>query len=147
MIEPIQRKHMQVVARVKDYKEAITQAASPLVKDDYIRETYIAQMIESLETHGPYIVLADDFALPHARPSSAVKKTGLSLLVVAEGVDVLGHNVHVFMVLAAKDSTTHVTLLGKLAEFLMEKENIQALKECSTIEALDTTLQERWPHP
>lgn len=147
MVEVIQRKHMQVVERVKDYKEAITHAALPLVNDDYISEAYIAQMIDSLETHGPYIVLADDFALPHARPSHAVKKTGLSLLVVGEGVDVLGHNVHVFIVLAAKDNTTHVALLGGLAEFLMEKENIQALKRCSTVEALDTTLQERWPHP
>lgn len=147
MVEAIPRKHMQFVERVNDYKEAITQAALPLVNDDYISEAYIAQMIDSLETHGPYIVLADDFALPHARPSSAVKKTGLSLMVVGEGVDVLGHNVHVFMVLAAKDNTTHVTLLGGLAEFLMERENIQALKMCASVEALDKTLQERWPHP
>ncbi len=144
MAETIDKDHMQIIDSASDYGEAIRTAAKPLERDGYITDTYIDEMIEALEEHGPYIVLAEEFALPHARPSEAVKETALSLLTVKNGVDVKGHFVRLFIVLAAKDSTSHNRLLQGLAEFLMEPKNIQDVIACNTTDEIDHILEERW---
>ncbi len=140
----IPKHRLQIIDYTDDYKTAITKAAQPLLKDGYITEAYIDEMIDALEEFGPYIVLADEFALPHARPSESVKKTGLALLVIKDGVDVLGEKVHVMIVLAAKDKTAHLEMLQSLSEFLMEKQNIQDIKACSKVEDIDKLLEKRW---
>ncbi len=140
----IKKEHIQIVKSVENYEMAITKAAQPLVNDDYITEDYIQQMLDAIEEHGTYIVLADKFALPHARPSEAVKKTGLSLLVVQDGVDLKDNDIYLFIVLAAKDSTTHTKALQSLANFLMEKKNIETVINCESTEEIASILEERW---
>lgn len=140
----IKKAHMQIIDSASDYEEAISKAAQPLVDDDYITKDYIKQMLESIETYGTYIVLADKFALPHARPSSAVKKTGLSLLVIKDGVDLKDNPINLMIVLAAKDAESHREILQSLATFLMEKENIDAVIKCHSIDEIHSLLEERW---
>lgn len=144
MAQNIPESHMQIIRSAKNYEEAIRVASKPLLEYDYITEEYVQAMIDSIEEHGPYIVLADDFALPHARPSEAVKETGLSLLTVKEGVDLKGNTVKLFVVLAAKDSSSHNEMLQSLAEFLMDKQNIKDVVACNTVKDIKTILNERW---
>lgn len=144
MGENIKKKHMRIIEKTEDYKEAIRIAAEPLEKDDYITDDYIQAMIDAIDEHGPYIVLADKFALPHARPSEAVKETGLSLMVVKEPVDLKGNDINLFVVLAAKDSTSHTELLKSLANFLMDKKNIEDVISCESTDEIKKILDERW---
>ncbi len=144
MENTIKSEHMQIVNSQDSYQEAIRLAAKPLLDDGYITEKYIDDMIQALQDYGPYIVLADEFAMPHARPSEAVKETGLSLLVVKDGVDLMDNHVKLFIVLAAKNSTDHTELLGSLAEFLMEKENIKDVINSDDIKTIQNILKERW---
>lgn len=112
-----------------DWKEAITLAAQPLVNDGTITKKYIENMIESVETHGPYIVLEDYFALPHASSKEGVNEFGMSLLQVEKEVDFLGKPVQVLVVLAAVDSHTHLKALAHLSEILEEDENMDVLRK------------------
>lgn len=140
----IKREHMQIIDSIDSYEAAITHAAQPLVDDGLITHEYIDQMLQSIEEHGTYIVLTDYFALPHARPSDAVKENALSLLVVREGVDLIGNDIRLFIVLAAKDSTTHMETLQSLAEFLMNKQNIYDVIEAKDTKTIEQILEERW---
>ncbi|MFW6298547.1 MAG: PTS sugar transporter subunit IIA [Bacillota bacterium] len=144
MVKSIKPEHMQIVESQDSYEDAIRLASEPLLKDGYITEKYIDDMLQALKDYGPYIVLADEFAMPHARPSESVKETGLSLLVVKEGVDLMDNHIKLFIVLAAKNTTDHSNVLGSLAEFLMDKENIQDVIESETIEDVQKILNERW---
>ncbi|MFW5913873.1 MAG: PTS sugar transporter subunit IIA [Bacillota bacterium] len=144
MVKSIKPEHMQIVESQESYEEAIRLASKPLLEDGYITEDYIDDMLQALKDYGPYIVLADEFAMPHARPSESVKKTGLSLLVVKDGVDLLDNHVKLFIVLAAKNSTDHTDVLGSLAEFLMEKKNIQDVINSDSVEDIQKILNERW---
>lgn len=115
------------VKRVDNWKEAIKLAAKPLLDDGSIETIYIDNMIESLIEHGPYIVLADRFALPHASSKKGVNKLSMSLLVVEEEVDLLGKPVNIFMVLAATDNNSHIKALASLSEMLYDTSNIDIL--------------------
>lgn len=144
MENTIKPEHMQIVETQESYQDAIRLAAKPLLDDGYITEQYIEDMLQALKDYGPYIVLADEFAMPHARPSEAVKQTGLSLLVVKNGVDLMDNHVKLFIVLAAKDNNDHTEMLGSLAEFLMEKQNIKDVVSSDSVDSIQTILNERW---
>lgn len=115
------------IKKVNDWREAIRLAAKPLLEDGSIEKLYIDDMIKSLNEHGPYIVLADRFALPHASSKKGVNKLSMSLLVVEEEVDLLGKPVNIFMVLAAIDNNSHIRALASLSEMLYDSSNIDAI--------------------
>lgn len=121
----INQNRIQKIHKVKDWKEAITYASQPLLKDQSIEKSYIQSMIDAIEEHGPYVVLADRFALPHASMNSGVNQLSMSLLVVEEEVDMLGKPVNVFMILATTDTTSHMRALASLSELLYESENLE----------------------
>lgn len=144
MDEPIKHEHIQVVNSTETYQEAIRLAASPLVKDGYIKVGYIDAILDSIESNGPYIVVADYVALPHAKPSELIRKNGMALLLLNDPVDLKGNMIHVFIVLAAKDSKAHLNALKSLAVFLMEEANITALIGAQTVPGIQKVLEERW---
>lgn len=127
--ELITRDKVQTIQCVESWQEAIRIAAQPLLSDGTIEENYIEQMIESVMKHGPYIVLADRFALPHASNVNSVHNIGMSILVVKEEVDLLGKPVNLFAVLATTDNTSHMKALASLSEILYDQENINLICE------------------
>ena len=136
--------HIQIVDGVNNYKEAINLASKPLLKREYIASTYVEAMIQAIEKYGPYIVLQDEFAMPHASPAEGVHKTGLALLIVRNGVDLLGHNVKVFLVLAPETKDALNAILTEFAEFLMNKQNVKNLYNAKDVESIQNLLEESW---
>ncbi len=97
MIEKLlTRKRMQKLDSAVDFEEAIRLASQPLLKEKVIEEEYIQAMIDSVYKNGPYIVLKDYFALPHAAAGESVNEMGMSLLILKEPVDLLGNPIKVF---------------------------------------------------
>lgn len=125
--ELIMKDKITTIKHVKDWQEAIRIAAKPLLDDGSIEEAYIQQMIDSVITHGPYIVLADRFALPHASGTTAVHKLGMTLLVVEDEVDLMGKPVNLFAVLATTDNTSHMRALASLTEILYDSKHIDLI--------------------
>ena len=66
--------------KVSTWSEAIEIAAQPLLDNHSINNNYVSAMIESVNEMGPYIVIAPEIAIAHARPDNNVKEVGLSLL-------------------------------------------------------------------
>ncbi|WP_182201520.1 PTS sugar transporter subunit IIA [Paraliobacillus salinarum] len=108
--------------KVDSWEEAIRLASQPLLKQGAIEEQYITNMIDSVNVNGPYIVLNDYFALPHAKAGEAVNKQGMALLTLDHPVDLKGNPVKLFLVLAAIDSTSHLKALSEISELLMDDE-------------------------
>jgi PTS system ascorbate-specific IIA component len=96
-------------------------------------------MIATVETLGPYIVIAPGIALAHSRPSPAVARPGLSLVRLAEPVP-FGHRtndpVSLVIGLASPDDDGHVAALATLAEFLSDDERRSALLDAGTVPAV-----------
>ncbi|MCC5895651.1 MAG: PTS sugar transporter subunit IIA [Alkalibacterium sp.] len=114
---------MQHKKSAETWEKAIAYAAKPLLEKGVIEESYIQAMIDSVEENGPYIVLKDYFALPHAKAGVGVNEVGMSLLTLEEPVDLKGNQVKVFLVLAAVDSSAHLEALSEVSELLMDDES------------------------
>lgn len=118
-------------ARAADWREAVRLAGDALVAAGATTDAYTGEMIGTVESLGPYIVIAPGVALAHSRPSPAVVRTGLSLVTLAVPVP-FGHrqNDPVWLVLglAAPDDSGHVDALAMLADFISDDARREALR-------------------
>lgn len=115
-----------LMIREEDVK-AVEIASNPLLKNKMITHTYLENMIRSVEENGPYMVLADYFALMHAKPGLGVNEQSMSLLVVKDAVDMKGKPIHIFLVLAAKNHESHLERLKDIMEIFMDNEKYQTI--------------------
>ena len=113
MSDLIKKELIRIEDRANDWKDAIRIAAKSLLDNGYINEQYVEDMIKSVEDAGPYIVLAPNIAVPHARPNGNVAKMAISLTKLNEPVNFRNEEedednwVRILFCLAAVDSSSH----------------------------------------
>ncbi|MDD7306117.1 MAG: PTS sugar transporter subunit IIA [Peptoniphilaceae bacterium] len=119
----IKKEFIQVKDSVKDWKEAIIIASKPLLEEKIITENYQNKMIENVKTMGPYIVLSNDIALPHARPEDGAIMSALSILKLKNRVNFSDEkDVNVIIALACSNDDDHIKTLKYISEKLSNKE-------------------------
>ncbi len=70
-----------------DWREAIRVAGNILVEYGYASPNYIDLMITNVEEYGPYCVISKGLALAHAESKGTVSHSGMSLLILKDGVN------------------------------------------------------------
>ena len=121
---------IQLKDRVTNWEEAIKVASQPLVDQQSIRPDYVEAMITNVKELGPYIVIAPNIAIPHARPETGVEQLGMSFLRLEEPVyfsEKEKHRAQLIIVLAAIDNQTHLKALAQLTELLSNEGNVEKL--------------------
>ncbi|SFA99985.1 transcriptional antiterminator, BglG family [Lentibacillus halodurans] len=119
--ELLPKNRMKVKKRVETWKEAISEAAYPLLNQGLITSDYVKKMIQMVEATGPYIVISDQVALPHANPKDGVIRTGMSMLLLENDVNLRGKSVRLFIVLASIDNEQHLKALSQLTQLFSKK--------------------------
>lgn len=122
---------IQLIESAADWIEAVEIASKPLLKKKMIAYTYVENMIKNVKDNGPYMVLADYFALMHAKPGEGVHQPSMSLLVTKEEVLMEGKPVRIFLVLAAKDHESHLESLQEVLTVFMDEKRYRAILEGS----------------
>lgn len=120
---------VQIKDQVNDWSEAIRVASQPLLQQQYFDERYIKAMIDSVYNLGPYIVIAPEIAIAHARPDDSVNKVGLSLLKLEKHINFSSesHYASLIFVLSAVDNTKHLDILKQLAQVLGDQQVVERL--------------------
>ncbi len=121
--ELITSENIQFATKVNTWQEAIRLSAKPLLESDYIEPRYVDKVISNVLELGPYIVIAPNIAISHARPEDGVKKLGMSLLILEDAIyfsDNLDRPVRVVITLVAPDNEKHLLALQQLSQLLME---------------------------
>ena len=122
MLSEISNKELvQLNIEAEDWKEAIRKSAQVMVENGKITDDYIQAMIKNTEENGPYVVITDHVALPHARPDDGAIETAIGITTLKESV-VFGHELHdpvkyVFS-LSTVDNNSHLRALAELVELL-----------------------------
>lgn len=136
MKELISERHIQIMEKVKDWKESIKIASQPLLEDDYIKSDYITAMISNIEKFGFYIVITDKVALPHSRPENGALKTGLSMLKLNKSVMYGDEEVYLILVLSVKDEKEHIDLLMRISQVFEDESIVKNLLELENKEEI-----------
>jgi len=129
--------------QARDWRGAIRLAGAALVAQNVTTSAYTGAMIETVETLGPYIVIAPGFALAHARPSSSVLKNGISWVSLATPVE-FGNRandpVRLVVGLAALDHDSHLDLMAALAAVLADDDVLRRAIAAETPAQVRATL-------
>lgn len=137
MISSYLKDNTRFADEVENWEEAIALASQPLIEKNYISPLYIEEMIENVKVNGSYIVIVPGLAMPHASSEKGVLETGIAYLNLKKPVMFPeNQEVKVLLVLAAKDSTTHLDILSDVSSILIEDEFSDKLKEATSEEEI-----------
>ena len=131
-------------ASAEDWRGAIRLAGAALVAGGVTTEEYTQEMITTVETLGPYIVVAPGFALAHSRTSPSVLKTGLSWVSLSTPVEFgskTNDPVDLVVGLAALDHDAHIGIMSKLAGVLADPDMLEKLRASTDSEEIRAALE------
>ena len=139
----LKKENVRFIDEAENWKEAIFQSGDLLVSNKKVTSEYVHEMIELVEKHGPYIVLEEGIAMPHAGISENVLETGISLLVVNEKVSLPeGRNANIFLSFAAKNKNDNIDIMNDLFELITKYEFIDKVSNMKNYSELETYLEE-----
>ncbi|EGX4305254.1 PTS mannitol transporter subunit IIA [Salmonella enterica] len=121
-------------AQAKDKFDAIRITGNILKENGYVTDEYIKRMIVREEIVSTY--LGNGLAIPHGTDGSDCEniKTGISLVQFPDGVDFGdGNTAYITIGIAGKEAE-HMDLLNKIALICIEEDNVQTLRNATSIE-------------
>ena len=136
MLKELIADRIQFVDKANSWEEAIRLSSRPLIDQEFIQESYLDAMIDGVNEFGPYMILADGVAMPHARPENGAIKTGFSFLKLKEGVLFPNTEIPVtlFFTLSASDADSHIEAIMKLASILGDDDTLEQLTQITSKE-------------
>lgn len=121
----IDNNSIKLQAQASNWREAIKIGTDLLIASGAIQPSYHDAIISSVEELGPYICIAPNLALPHARPENGVLRTAFALVTLKEPVYFEGEEepVDVLITLAGSSSDEHMEGLMEVTQVLDDEES------------------------
>lgn len=125
---------------VSDWQEAISTSTQLLISKGIVTENYTKAIKEKIKKHGPYMVIDEGIAMPHAKPTDGVNRPGFSFVKLKTPVS-FGHTRHdpvsIIICLATMDAHIHLNALRQLTLLLQDEEKMNQMIQ----EGLPTMVQ------
>ncbi len=135
---------VQLNESVNNWEDAIKVSCKKLIEFGYIKETYIDSIIRVIEEMGPYFIILDNFALPHANDFNSVFKSGISFTTFKKPIEFSnGKRVQVICTLATNDSEKHLDILRDLAIVLQKEDIVNEIIKVKNKKELKKILEEK----
>jgi PTS system ascorbate-specific IIA component len=128
-------KLIRLGVEASDWEDAVRKAAQPLVDEGKVTPAYVDDIIKGVNELGPYIVLTEHVALPHARPESGALESAIGVVTLKTPVEfgsAANDPVKYLFPLSAKDNDSHLAALQSLVEFLSKPEFFSMLDSASS---------------
>ncbi|AIO19217.1 Ascorbate-specific phosphotransferase enzyme IIA component [Candidatus Izimaplasma bacterium HR1] len=123
----------------ENWEDAIKASSKGLLEQGFIKESYVDSMIDSVKEYGPYIVIAPNIAMPHARPEAGSNKVGFSVMLCEEAVGFSKapeHQARLFVTLSCVNADTHLMMLQALVGILGDDDKFQKILNSTTKEEI-----------
>lgn len=133
----ITRDTIKLNVEAKDWEEAVKVGGRLLVDVNAAEERYIDAMIDTVKDIGPYIVILEGIAMPHARPEKGALKVGMSLVTLKNPIEFGNEEndpVKLIISFCAIDSATHLKALSQLMVLLEDEDNINTILNSDSVE-------------
>ena len=121
------------------WEDAIRVSSKGLLEQGFVEPSYVDAMVESVKTYGPYIVIAPNIAMPHARPEAGSNKVGFSVMLTRQPVqfsDQKEHEARLFVTLSCVSADTHLKMIQALVEILGDDDKVQSILNATNADEL-----------
>ena len=137
---------IELDSSAKDWRTAVRVAGNLLLKEQCIEKRYIDHMIESVEEIGPYIVIYEGIAMPHARIQDGVNRLGISFVRLEEPVcfgNPENDPVDLVFALCTIDKSSHIQAVTELGTLCTDPMVLQQLRTAETKQEILSIINER----
>jgi len=135
---------IQLNLHAEDWRDSIRQCAEVLLKNGSITERYRNAMIAGIERNGPYVVLGNGFAVPHAGIDDGARRTGFAFAVLKNPVDYgssLG-KVKYVVCLSAVDAKSHMRAFMSLVNMISKEDFCSRLAKAASAQEIHDLIRE-----
>lgn len=139
-IKRLQNNSIKLQAQASNWRDAIKIGTDMLIASGAIEPCYHDAIISSVEELGPYICIAPNLALPHARPENGVNRTAFALVTLETPIYFEGEDepVDVLITLAGSSSDEHMEGLMEVTQVLDDEESdtgvdLDKLRRCRSL--------------
>lgn len=137
--EVIKKDYIQLNVEAENFEDAIRQAAQPLLDNGAICQEYVDKIVEIYKETGPYIVITENVALPHAPKEFGAKELAVGLTILKQPVN-SGHEsndpVKFLFSLSSPDSHQHLESITNLVNLLSQPEFLNELTQANDQDAI-----------
>ncbi|TDV24189.1 PTS system ascorbate-specific IIA component (L-Asc family) [Mycoplasmopsis mustelae] len=126
---------VNVGLEAKDWKEAVYLSVKPLIDKNLVEARYYDAIIENTHKYGPYYLIADNLAMPHAQSEAGVLKNSFSLVTLTKPVFFENDErpVRVLITLAATSAEVHTSeALPQIVKIFGDPTNIETIMKAET---------------
>lgn len=125
----LQEDNILLNARFTDRWSAIRACGEILVKQGYVKDAYVEDMLERERLVSVYV--GNHVAIPHgiANSEQHILGSGIAFVQLPNGVDFQGETAYVMIGIAGKGGT-HIQLLSQIALVCMEEDHVEFLRTC-----------------
>ena len=133
------KSYFQIIPIEQMWHEAVEKAVEPLINNKYVEIEYKHAIFANLKRSGSKFIISPYIILPHARPEQGVNQNAISVLLLKHPVyfDKSREPIKLIVILAMKDSASHLKALRKVAEILNKTGNITSILESTSVKALE----------
>lgn len=134
----LKQENVQICENAGNWKDAIKLSVLPLEQGGYVESRYKEGIIENIEKLGPYIIIAEHIALPHARPEQGAIETQIGITLFRRDIPFnnQGTSARLFVTLAAKDSSSHLDALMQISELLSDENKVDKILASPDVQTL-----------
>lgn len=137
----IENNSILLKAEATNWQDAVKLGTDMLVASKAIEPRYYDAIIQCVKTMGPYIIIAPNLAMPHARPEDGVNRTAFALVTLKKPVYFEGEAdpVDVLVTLAGSTSDQHMEGLMEVTQILDDENSetgvdLDKLRRCNNKE-------------
>lgn len=126
---------IRVQLEAKDWKQALSLCIQPLIDKNVVDQKYLESIITSVNNNGPYFIISDHVAMPHAQGDVGVNDSGFSLVTLKNEVYFENDNrpVSILIGLASNSPDIHVSVaLPQIVAIFEDESNIQKIKDAKS---------------
>lgn len=147
LLELMPQKFCQAGVEAETWEEGVWIAAESLIREQYIRESYICEIIRVNREYNNFYLMGEQLSMPHAAPSAGVLRLAFSMATLKKPVKVPVRNgktaeVRVILILAAVDMKQHAGALEEVADIFDRQDAVERLLNSQSSENLYKVLQE-----
>lgn len=133
---------IEKIKKVNTWEEAIKIGGRKLVMENFVKASYMDEIIDLTNKFGSYMVIQEGIALTHARGNDNILKTGIGILYLEESIEFPeNEKVQLLVTLASKDKREHLNGLMDFVNILREVRLLEKLKTCQNISEIYITFK------
>lgn len=127
-----------------NWKEAVYVSIKPLLEKSVITNEYYDAIIENTIQYGPYYIIADNLAMPHAQSNAGVNENGFSLVTLKN--EIYFENdprpIRLLIALAATSAEIHTSeALPQIVAVFEDEKTVEKIINSKTIEEVYSIIE------